>query len=296
MTTDIAALIGRSSDELEFAWDDHLVRLYALAVGAASQDPTGTELAFVAPQPGRSGAVLPSFAVLPGAAARRSLDLHELGGSPAVHAGQSIRIFEPIRRTGRLVTSARVMAVWDKGSGALLEIEAVSRDAATGRTVILNNSATFVPGFGGFGGSRGPSAPSAGTEGPPDHVVRLATGAGQALLYALLGDENPLHWNPEAARAAGFERPILHGLCSFAIAVRAVVSVLVPDEPSLLRGASARFSAPVLPGEELSFSIWRTAEGAAFRGTMSDGAVFLDRGVALIGDGDRHVGGAEAVR
>ncbi|AYG03154.1 MaoC/PaaZ C-terminal domain-containing protein [Gryllotalpicola protaetiae] len=283
MSSDLTTLVGRSSEEREFVWDDRLVRLYSLAVGAASDDPTGPELVFAAPGDASSNAMLPSFAVLPGADARRSLDLHELGESTPVHAGQSIRILQPLRREGRLVSTARISAVWDKGSGALVEIESVSRDAVTDKVVVVNNSATFAPGAGGFGGERGPSVPAAHVEVDADAVVSLDTRPEQALLYALLGDENPLHWNPEVAAAAGFERPILHGLCTFAIALRAVVSALDITDPSLLRDTSARFSAPVIPGERLSVSVWRTPYGARFRATKADGTVVLDRGVASLG-------------
>lgn len=273
-------LLGRESGAVRFDWDEHDVRLYALGVGAASADPLGDELRFVSPgTPDRPVQVLPSFAVLPGSAARRSLDLRELPRASVVHASQSVELVRPVPPRGRVETVCRVVGVWDKGSGALVDTEAVSVDAVTGEPLFVNRSSSFARGLGGFGGERGPSSAAGAPEREPDAVASVPTREDQALLYALSGDDNPLHWDPAFARRAGFDRPILHGLATFGVAARALTALVCGGDPALLRSISARFTAPVLPGRTLQVAVWsdRDGRGASFR-VLDGSTVVLDHG------------------
>jgi acyl dehydratase len=267
----IQSLQGRASETpSEFSWDARDVRIYALGVGAESAfSSPGTPAAPLRP--------LPSFAVLPGAAARRDLDLSEIPRARTVHAEQHLEIRRMVATSGTLLTTCRVVGVWDKGSGALIETEAVSKDADSGEIVIVNRSGSFVRGAGGFGGERGPSASARLPDRDPDVIVEYSTSEDQALLYCLSGDENPLHWDPAFAKTAGFDRPILHGLCTYGIACRALVANVSGGDPDRLRSISARFRSVVFPGQQLSVSVWRASNEAWFRVSVGD-AVVLDLG------------------
>jgi acyl dehydratase len=253
-----------------FSWYARDVRIYAIGVGA--------EATFSSPGTSRSPLrPLPSFAVLPGAAARRNLDLSEIPREKTVHASQSLEIRRPLAVQGTLETTCRVVGVWDKGSGAMIETEATSRDAANGEIVIVNTSMSFVRGSGGFGGDRGPSVKARMPERQPDAEVEYRTADDQALRYCLSGDDNPLHWDPAFAKRAGFERPILHGLCTYGFATRAVVGAACKGNPDRLRSISARFSAVVYPGQRLDVAVWQDVDEAWFR-VSADGATVLDLG------------------
>jgi acyl dehydratase len=286
MSHAIEGLVGQTAGPLEFSWTERDTRLYALAVGAASADPEEEPgLGAVVPDHPDSTSLVPSFATLPGSAARRSLDLRALGGSPLVHAEHGIEIVQPLHREGRVSTHCTVVNVWDKGSGALIETESVSADVETGRTLIVNRSSSFVKGLGGFGGERGPRAEPM-SEDRSQVVASYPTRPDQALMYALLGDDNPLHWDARVARAAGFERPILHGLCTYGIAARAVVEHFGGGDPVMLRSLTARFTAPVYPGDTLTISMSRDGESVRFRVSDPRGATVLDRGSAVLGEAD----------
>jgi acyl dehydratase len=140
----------------------------------------------------------------------------------------------------------------------------------------------FIRGEGGWGGERGPSGPrNVPPSAEPDEVVTLATRPEQALVYRLSGDRNPLHSDPSFAALAGFDRPILHGLCTYGFTGRALLHRCCGSDPSRLRSMEGRFSAPVFPGEELRVELWRTGEGAAtFRTLGGDGRVVIDAGAA----------------
>jgi len=129
---------------------------------------------------------------------------------------------------------------------------------------------------GGFGGTPAPHQPSLIPEQPPDAVARFATDRRAALIYRLSGDLNPLHSDPEAANQAGFKRPILHGLASYGVAGVAVSRAL-GRSPAEVARLDCRFSGVVFPGDELSFRIWRTQEGAVFQAFVGERKT-LDQG------------------
>ena len=161
------------------------------------------------------------------------------------------------------------------GSGVII-------DAANGETLAKVSMSTFCRGDGGFGGENKPGpTPAAIPEREPDHVCDLATLPRQALIYRLSGDYNPLHADPKVARAAGFERPILHGLATYGLAARAILKTLLDYNASRLTGLDVRFSAPVYPGETVRFDIWREGDGARFRASVAERqVVVLDNGTA----------------
>lgn len=136
----------------------------------------------------------------------------------------------------------------------------------------------FIRGEGGFGGDRGPSGKTDMPGRSPDHQVTYRTRTDQALLYRLSGDRNPLHSDPNFASLGGFDKPILHGLCTFGFTGRALLHTLCGSQPSRFGSVSARFSRPVIPGESLTVSIWVEGDGRAVFTTSTDAGIVIDGG------------------
>ena len=199
-----------------------------------------------------------------------------------VHGEQGIALHRPLPTSGELVGETRITGLVDKGEGrgALLYTEKRLTDAA-GALIATATSTTVLRADGGFGGPAGPVAPPhPAPEGEPEHVVDLPTRPEQALLYRLLGDDNPLHADPATAAAAGFPRPILHGLCTFGVVTHALLRALCGYEPARLRAVDLRFSAPVYPGETIRTEIFR---GGAFRARVLErDAIVVNNGRAVI--------------
>ena len=250
------ALVGQKTEPTRHAytWKDCVI--YALGVGAKID-----ELDFLSEAAGPK--VLPTFAVVPSFAAMGSI-VGRLGANPMmiVHGEQTIRLHRAIPANGTFVTVAEVTGIYDKGKGALAVVEAKTADER-GEPVFDNVFSIFVRGAGGFGGERGPEVvpvePPAGAA--PDFSITEATAPEQAALYRLSGDLNPLHINPQMAKMVGFDRPILHGLCTYGFAGRAVVRAACGGDAGRLRSFAARFSAPVIPGDTLTTQGWKLADG-----------------------------------
>ncbi len=231
--------------------------LYALGVGA-------TELEFL--YEARLIA-LPTMAVVmayPGYIWRRP----ELGvdWQRLLHVGQTVEIHQPLPATARLRGETRFEAVYDKGAdkGSLVRTVREIYMEDTGEHLATTVMTSLLRGDGGMGGSDGsPPPPYAIPDREPDAVVALETSINQAAIYRLSGDENPLHIDPEVARAAGFERPILHGLCTFGVVGRALLHELCNNDATRLRRMDVRFSSPVYPGETIVTEIWREGPGKA---------------------------------
>jgi acyl dehydratase len=196
-----------------------------------------------------------------------------------LHGEQWLRIHRPIPVEGAVTGTMRIEEIYDKGAdrGALLLWRREIADAETGEAIATVRGSSFLRADGGFGGTAtGAPAPRPIPDRTPDRVVELATRPEQALIYRLSGDYNPLHADPEVARAAGFDRPILHGLCSYAVACRAIVKLCCAGDGTRLRAFDVRFSAPVYPGETLRVEIW---DEGAFR------VIVAERGITAINNG-----------
>ncbi|MEU7742458.1 MaoC/PaaZ C-terminal domain-containing protein [Nonomuraea sp. NPDC049158] len=266
--------VGQTWESGEHAWTSKDAILYALGVGAGAQDPLA-ELAFTTENShGVAQQVLPTFAVMLGGGGGGP-KLGDFDFAQILHAEQTIRLAGPLPVDGRVRSRARVAGIYDKGSGALAVMESTIVDADTGAPVVEVSTGIFVRGEGGFGGERGESAPWERPDRPADHVVVYPTRTDQALLYRLSGDRNPLHSDPWLAARAGFERPILHGLCTYGFTGRALLHTLCGSDPAAFGGMSARFAAPVVPGQELAVHIW---DDGRFVTKVGD-TVVLDRGV-----------------
>lgn len=196
-----------------------------------------------------------------------------------VHGEQGIIIHEPLPPSGSVTGKTRVTGLIDKGEGrgALMYSEKELRDAATGKLLATTTSTTFLRGDGGFGGPNSPAKPTHRLpETAPDIVIDSPTRPEQALWYRWNGDDNRLHLDPDIAARAGFQRPILHGLCSLGVAAKALLQGLCGNDPARFRGLDARFTATVTPGETLRTEIWKDG---SFRTRV------VERDVIAIGNG-----------
>jgi acyl dehydratase len=249
-------LVGKTFDPISFtySWKDAV--LYALGVGAKVD-----ELDFL--YEGRGPKVLPTFAVVPSFTALIDIvGRLQVNLAAVLHGEQAIRVHRAIPANATLKTRATVQGIYDKGKGALVAVEAKTVDDK-GEPLFDNTFSIFVRGEGGFGGDRGPEAdkadPPAGKA--PDFEITEAIPAEQALLYRLAGgDLNPLHADPDFAKMAQFERPILHGLCTYGYAGRAILRGACGGDPQRLRAFGARFAGVVLPGDTLTTRGWRIAD------------------------------------
>lgn len=278
--------IGAVTEPKLYEWTDRDTLLYALGVGAGTEDLAfTTENSHEVPQQ-----VLPTFAVIccMGFAAAPLVGSFNWG--KLLHGSQEIRLSAPLPPAGALSVVAEIADIQDKGEGknAIIVLRARGTDPATGDQVAETLTTLVIRGDGGFGGQPGqrPAAPEF-PDREPDARIALPTREDQALIYRLSGDRNPLHSDPWFAQTlAGFPKPILHGLCTYGFAGRALLTELAGGQAAKLTAVAARFSSPVFPGETLTTSIWRTEPGRAVYRTEAAGAdgsnarIVLDDGVA----------------
>ena len=274
------SLIGVPGEPRERSWTSTDALLYAIGVGAGLDDPLA-ELEFTTENSeGISQQVLPTYAVL--LAHGRFGTAGDYDPAMLVHAEQGFELHRPLPVAGTARTVATVTGIYDKGSGALVVTENTATDAATGEPLITSRTSLFIRGEGNFGGERGSSEPWQQPDRAPDFRVVQPTRPEQALLYRLSGDRNPLHADPKFAARGGFSRPILHGLCTYGFAGRALLHSLCGSDPARFRSMSGRFTRPVYPGQTLVTSIWLPPgddAAAMFQTATQDGTLVIDRGL-----------------
>ncbi|MET8762643.1 MaoC/PaaZ C-terminal domain-containing protein [Lentzea sp. NPDC004782] len=274
MPIDPDVAIGAELPEIKFSWTHSDVLLYHLALGA-------TELRYVYEQGLR---VLPTFGVVaprfhetaPPAVSFPGVDVDL---ARVLHGTQEITVHTPIPAEGEAVLRTRIADVWDKGKAAVIvqESTAVTPD---GTSLYTTRSSIFARGEGGFGGSRGPSQKVEVPAREPDAVIETPTLPQQAYLYRLCGDRNPLHADPEFARLAGFDRPILHGLCTYGVVCKAVIDALLGG-PEQVRSFGAKFAGVVFPGETLTTRVWRDGPRLVLTTSAGDRPVLADAVLSL---------------
>ena len=276
-------IVGRRYVTGPLSWSSSQALLYALGVGAGGSD-AHDELAFTTENShGIPQQVLPTFAVVLGMHGADGEPVSPVQGAPEIplaqilHGEQSVTLHGALPVTGTATLTGRIAAIYDKGRHAVVESVAELRDAVTGDVLAETVSSMIVRDEGGFGGLPGTTPPWTLPEQPADVVLSYPTRRDQALLYRLSGDRNPLHSDPWFARSAGLERPILHGLCTYGFAGRALLHEVCGGDPDRFGSMSARFTHMVIPGDRLDIDVWRTTDGAVFRARVGDRAV-LDRG------------------
>jgi acyl dehydratase len=274
--------VGNVGDPHEISWTSRDALLYAVGIGAGQND-----LQFTTENTKDTAQVVyPTFAVVAGQGAgggrTGSSALATMGTfNPAmlVHGTQAITLHRPIPPVASgAISQDRIVAMYDKGkAGVVVMAIDVTLDGAP---LFTTQSSMFIRGEGGWGGDRGPSgAQNVPPACDPDHSITYQTSPDQAFVYRLSGDRNPLHTDPSFAAIGGFDRPILHGLCTYGFTGRALLGSLVGNDVTRFRHIEGRFSSPVLPGEALTIDIWRTGDGEAVFTTSADGRTVIDQGL-----------------
>ena len=261
MPIDPSVAVGAELPEVTFSWTASDVALYHLAVGGARDPLDADGLRYVddaAPK------VLPTFATVAATfhatqAPTASFPGIDIDLAKVVHGSQQTTAQRPLPPEGKATTRKRIVEVQDKGSAAVIISEGITVDE-TGEPLWTERSSIFAKGEGGFGGERGASSKVAYPDRAPDVTLQVPTLPNQALLYRLCGDRNPLHSDPAFAAAAGFPRPILHGLCTYGSVCRAVVDELLGGDVVAVADFSATFAGVVFPGETLDVAVWDEAD------------------------------------
>jgi len=261
MVVDISRMVGRRFAPGAYAWTDRDVLLYHLGIGAGIP-PGGRELAYCYEDGLR---VLPTFTTL--APLGTALQLGPtLGLNPAsvLHGEQDMVVHRPVPVAGTATIDTAVADVWDKDHAVVVVLEAHVA-LSSGEPLATHRAHLVIRGAGGFGGPRGTSEAVEYPSRNPDHVWRRATRSDQALLFRLSGDRNPLHADPMVARSVGFDRPILHGLCTYGIVCKTVVDELLMGDMVAVSRYRARFVGAVYPGETLRVEAWTRGDQIRLR-------------------------------
>ena len=257
MPIDPSKALGAPIQGGSFRWDRDRVILYHLGIGAGDPPTDPNELAYTYE---RNLKVLPSFGVIPAFGSLGGVgQVPGLQFNPALllHGEQDLEIRKPIPVEGEVETNGKVAGIYDKGKAALVVLETETKLKGEAEPLFVNRFSLFLRGEGGFGGESGPPAGNEAPNRVPDGTVESKTLPQQALLYRLSGDKNPLHADPDFAKMGGFDRPILHGLCSFGVVCKAVVDHALGGDTGKVARYQARFAGVVFPGETIVTSFWR---------------------------------------
>jgi acyl dehydratase len=284
MALDVDKLLNWPFPELTHEYTTRDTMLYALGLGLGSDPLDEEQLRFVYE---KDLCALPTMAVV---LAYPGFWLHDpatgVNWKKILHGEQGIIWHAPIPPAASVVGRTRVTDIIDKGAekGSLMFSERVVKDTETGEKLVTLTGTTVLRGDGGFGGAAKPApAPHRIPERAPDAVCDLPTSPNAALIYRLSGDYNPLHADPEVARAAGFPRPILHGLCSLGVAGHALLKTVAGYDPARFKSMRLRFTAPVFPGETIRTEMWIEGSQVSFRARLREReAIVLDNGLAEI--------------
>ena len=267
---------GAVGEQTEISWTSKDSLLYALGVGAGASDPTGFELEFTTENTrGETQRALPTQVVVMGGGSMP--DYGDFNLAALLHGDQHIELHQELPVEGSAVAQARVAGIYDKTKAALVVLETNAR-SHDGAPMWTSRAGLFISGEGGWGGDRGPSSTWQQPDREPDHVTGYDTRTDLALLYRLNGDRNPLHSDPAFAAMAGFDTPILHGLCTFGVTGRALLHTLCDSDPARFGSMGGRFKAPVLPGRRLDVRMWVDGDTTLFQTCVGDRVVF-DAGV-----------------
>jgi acyl dehydratase len=273
--------VGATGDVRTISWNSKDALLYAVGIGAGQADLQFTTENTKDVQQ----VVYPTFAVVAGSgtASPGASAMSQIGSfnfALLVHGSQAITLHRPIPVEAKATVQDKVVAMYDKGKAAVVVTEAEVK-LESGEPLWTTRSSAFIRGEGGWGGDRGPSGPQ--NEPPagaaPDHEVTLQTSPDQAFVYRLSGDRNPLHTDPSFAAIGGFDRPILHGLCTYGFTGRALLGAWCGNDVTKFHHIEGRFSSPVMPGDALTIRTWRTGDGEAVFTTSVGDRVVIDQGL-----------------
>jgi acyl dehydratase len=282
MIFDYKKLLNWQFDDVEHAYSARDTILYALGLGYGSDPTNESELRFVYEE---KLLATPMMAVILGYPGFWLKDERTgVNWKKVLHGEQSVIVHSPLPTSGNMIGRSRVTSIVDKGEkGSLLFSERDIFDKKSGILLATLSQTAVLRGDGGYGGPTGVKlTPHKLPEHTPDIILDIKTLPQAALIYRLSGDLNPLHADPEVAKAVGFDRPILHGLCTFGIAGRAILRACCSNDPLRLNKIHARFSSPVFPGETIRTEMWRNGETISFRArSLERDQVVLNNGLAV---------------
>ncbi len=265
---DVDAALGFEMEEARSTYDERDLALYALGVGAGKNPTDASDLHLVYERNGEGFYALPTYGVIPALNAIFKM-VSEGKSAPGLHYGldrilhgeQYTEVLRPLPPSAELVHKARISEILDKGKNAVVVTHLDTYDAKSGELLVKNDVSMVVRGAGGWGGDRGPSSDvNVPPSRLPDAVATEKTTESQALLYRLSGDWNPLHVDPEFATMFGFNKPILHGLCTFGFVGRAVINAFSKGDPRFFKSIKVRFAETVYPGETLKIEMWKESD------------------------------------
>jgi acyl dehydratase len=284
MTIVYDKLMALEIPPVEQAYGPKDCMLYALGVGLGHDPTNEDELAFVYEKKLK---VLPTMATVIGHSGSLARNPNAgIDWVKVVNGEQGFTLHRPLDASDVIVGHTRLVEVIDKGAGkgALLLTERKITDKKTGEAIATVTQTIFCRGDGGFGGPpRDAPLPHPIPERKPDAICDLGTRPEMPLIYRLSGDYNPLHAEPAFAKAAGFERPILHGLGTFGVSGHAVLKTICGYDPARVTAFAGRFSAPVYPGETIRTEMWRDGHVVSFRARV------VERDVIAINNGRAEV-------
>jgi acyl dehydratase len=263
-------LMQAKSSGLTVSYGDRETMLYALGVGFMRDPMNKDELSFVYENDLKT---VPTMATVIGFSAGGTLARANINYLMVVHGEQRLTLHKPLPSAADVVFDERVVGVFDKGKdkGAVILLERAMREKNSGDPLCTLLMTIFARGDGGFGGPKeGAPEPHLLPTRAPDLVHECDTRPDQAFLYALSGDRNPLHRDPNIAKMVGFPRPILHGLCTYGTACRAIISTICKYDASKITGFDVRFSAPVFPGETIVTEMWVDGATVSFRSKLKE--------------------------
>ncbi len=267
--------VGAKGKPSRRSWTSKDALLYAVGIGAGVD-----ELHYTTENTKDTDQkVFPTFAVIVGGGGIPMTEVGSFDPFLMVHGEQGIELLGEIPADGEIESVGECTAIYDKGSAAVLEFTSESKNVATGEVLLRTRTSLFCRGEGGWGGDRGPSEKIQFPDRAPDKQVSYTTREDQALTYRLSGDRNPLHSDPSFAAMGGFDKPILHGLCTYGFTGRGLLNELCDGDAGRFKSMSSRFSKPVIPGDTLTVSMWVDGSEALFRTTNQDGDVVIDQGV-----------------
>ena len=274
-------IMSLKSENIEISYTDKDSILYGLGVGLGNNPMDLEELKYVY----ENGQIaLPSMAT--------NFQYHssllmsaKLNFVMVVHGEQKLSIINPVPVSGDFLADMKVLNCFDKGAskGAIIDVETTVKLKSDGTEICKLVSTTFARGDGGFGGPESTSQEIFDPEGSPDMVDEITTKPDQALIFRLSGDYNPLHSDPNFAKAAGFPKPILHGLCTYGVACRSIVKSACENDVKKLKSFNCRFSSPVFPGETIITEMWKKENVINFQSKVKErDKVILKNGVSEI--------------
>jgi len=259
MPIDPSKALGADLGSGEYTWGPDNIILYHLGLGAGVPATDANELEYTYE---KNLKVLPSYGVIPVFGAMGNLgnvEGLEFNFAMLLHGEQDIEIHRPLPTAATVESSGKVAGLYDKGKACLCVLEMETREKG-GEPLFTNRFSLFLRGEGGFGGESGPKAGNQPPERKPDGVVERTLLPQQALLYRLSGDKNPLHADPDFAKMAGFDKPIIHGLCSYGVVCKAIVDEVLGGDVSKVARYQARFAGVGFPGETYEISYWKEGD------------------------------------